>query len=172
MARVYISIGSNIDRERYITAALDALDARFDELQVSSVYESESVGFDGSPFYNLVVAVDTDMAVAQLSACFKQLEADNGRRRNVPKFSARTLDLDILTYDDRVGRIDGVELPRGEILKNAFVLLPLAEIAPDGIHPVCGKRYGELWRVYDRDQKLWPVDFTWQGRRISRAATR
>lgn len=169
MARVYISIGSNIDRERYITAALDALGAWFDELLISSVYESESVGFDGSPFYNLVVGVDTGLTVAELSARFKQLEADNGRRRDMPRFSARTLDLDILTYDDEVGRIDGVELPRGEILKNAFVLLPLAEIAPADVHPVCGKRYDALWQAYDRDQKLWPVEFTWQGRLISRA---
>lgn len=170
MPRVYISIGSNIDRERYITAALDALDEWFDDLLISSVYESESVGFDGSPFYNLVVGVDTGLAVAELSARFKQLEADNGRRRDVPKFSARTLDLDILTYDDEVGTVDGVELPRGEILKNAFVLLPLAEIAPAAIHPVCGKRYHDLWQAYDRDQKLWTVDFNWQGRQISRAA--
>lgn len=172
MARVYISIGSNIDRERYITAALDALDAWFDELLISSVYESESVGFDGSPFYNLVVGVDTGMTVAELSVRFKQLEADNGRRRDVPRFSARTLDLDILTFDNEVGDVDGVELPRGEILKNAFVLRPLAEIAPNDIHPVCGKTYEDLWRVYDRNQKLWPVDFTWQGRLISRAAAR
>lgn len=172
MPRVYISIGSNIDRERYITAALNALDSWFDQLLISSVYESESVGFDGSPFYNLVVGVDTGLTVAELSARFKQLEADNGRRRDVPKFSARTLDLDILTYDDQVGRIDGVELPRGEILKNAFVLKPLAEIAPADVHPVCGKRYDALWQAYDRDQKLWPVDFTWQGRLISRATAR
>ena len=172
MARVYISIGSNIDRERYITAALDALAGWFDEPLISSVYESESVGFDGSPFYNLVVGVDTDLSVADLSARFKQLEADNGRRRGVPKFSPRTLDLDILTYDHEVGRVDGVELPRGEILKNAFVLLPLAEIAPTAAHPVCGERYQALWQAYDRDQKLWPVDFTWRGRRISQAAAR
>ncbi|MEP1213508.1 MAG: 2-amino-4-hydroxy-6-hydroxymethyldihydropteridine diphosphokinase [Marinobacter sp.] len=170
MPRVYISIGSNIDRERYITAALDALDHWFGRLLISSVYESESVGFDGSPFYNLVVGVDTELAVAELSVRFKQLEADNGRLRDVPKFSARTLDLDILTYDDEVGTVDGVELPRGEILKNAFVLLPLAEIAPADIHPVCGQRYHDLWQAYDRDQKLWTVDFIWQGRLISRAA--
>ncbi|PTB91687.1 2-amino-4-hydroxy-6-hydroxymethyldihydropteridine diphosphokinase, partial [Marinobacter sp. B9-2] len=101
---------------------------------------------------------------------FKQLEAENGRRRDVPKFSARTLDLDILTYGDAVGRIEGVELPRGEILKNAFVLRPLADIAPEAVHPVCGKSYGQLWREYSTGQKLWPVDFSWQGRQISNAA--
>lgn len=170
-AQVYISIGSNIDRERYVSAALDALYLWFGELEISPVYESESVGFNGSLFLNLVVGVSTDWSVAELSRRFKQLEADNGRRRDVPKFAARTLDLDILTYGDKVGRVDGVELPRGEILKNAFVLQPLSDIAPDALHPVCGKTYGQLWSEYHTGQKLWPVDFTWQGRKISAAAS-
>lgn len=168
-ARVYISIGSNIDRELHITSALDALAEWFGELIISPVYESEAVGFDGSPFYNLVVGVDTHWRVGELSRRFKQLEADNGRRRDVPKFSARTLDLDILTYDDAVGEVDGVELPRSEILKNAFVLWPLAEVAPDALHPRCGQSYRQLWQDYRSNQKLWPVDFTWQGRLISRS---
>lgn len=170
-ARVYISIGTNIDRERYVTAALDALADWFGDLQISPVYESESVGFDGSPFLNLVVGVDTDLSVGELSRRFKQLEAENGRRRDVPKFSARTLDLDILTYGDRTGIIDGVELPRGEILKNAFVLRPLADIAPNAVHPVCGKTYRQLWQAYNTGQKLWPVDFLWRGRKISEAVS-
>ena len=165
--RVYISIGSNVDRERYVTAALDALIQWFGELDISPVYESESVGFNGSPFLNLVVGVDTALSVGELSRRFKQLEADNGRRRDAPKFGARTLDLDILTYGDRVGIVDGVELPRGEILKNAFVLQPFADIAPEAVHPTTGQRYRELWRDYRSDQKLWPVPFTWQGRQLS-----
>jgi len=168
-ARVYISIGSNINRELYITSALDALAEWFGELIISPVYESEAVGFDGSPFYNLVVGVDTHWSVGELSRRFKQLEADNGRRRNVPKFSARTLDLDILTYDNAVGEVDGVELPRSEILRNAFVLWPLAEVAPDALHPRCGQSYRQLWQDYRSNQRLWPVDFTWQGRLISRS---
>ncbi|MEX2474278.1 2-amino-4-hydroxy-6-hydroxymethyldihydropteridine diphosphokinase [Marinobacter sp.] len=168
-ARVYISIGSNIDRKRYLTSALDALASWFEHLMISPVFESESVGFDGSPFYNLVVGIDTDWSVGELSRRFKQLEADNGRHREAPKFSARTLDLDILTYDDMVGEIDGVELPRQEILSNAFVLWPLAEVAPDTRHPVCGQPYRQLWQAYTSDQKLWPVDFIWQGRVISQA---
>ncbi len=168
--RVYISIGSNVDRERYVKAALDALAGWFGELAISPVYDSEAVGFDGSPFLNLVVGVETEWSVSELSRRFKHLEAENGRRRDVPKFSARTLDLDILTYGDAVGRIDGVELPRGEILKNAFVLRPLADIAPEDVHPVCGKSYGQLWREYSTGQKLWPVDFSWQGRQISNAS--
>lgn len=171
MARVYISIGSNIEREKNVLSALDTLHEWFGDLLLSPVYESEAVGFVGESFLNLVVGVDTEMSVSELSVRFKQLEADNGRRRSidVPKFSGRTLDLDILTYDEQVGRIAGVELPRGEILKNAFVLKPLADVAPDDRHPVCGKTYSALWQSYDRDQKLWPVDFSWQGRVISLA---
>lgn len=169
MSRVYISIGSNIERYRHVTAALNALEAWFGELVISPVYESESVGFEGSDFLNLVVGIETDLTVGELSRRFKQLEADNGRTGSAPKFSPRTLDLDILTYDDATGAVDGIDLPRAEILKNAFVLRPLADIAGDERHPVCGQPYRQLWQSYQRDQKLWPVNFSWQGRQVSRA---
>lgn len=166
---VYISIGSNVDREYCVRVALDALTDWFGELQISPVYESEAVGFDGPPFLNLVVGVQTELSVGELSQRFKQLEVDNGRRPDAPRFSARTLDLDILTYGEAVGQMDGVNLPRGEILRNAFVLRPLADIVPDVKHPVCRKTYGALWQAYRADQKLWPVNFNWQGQTISRA---
>ena len=167
MTRVYISIGSNIERYRHVQAALDALSEWFGELRISPVYESESVGFEGSDFLNLVVAIDTELSVGELTRRFKRLEAVNGRKSGAPKFSPRTLDLDILTYGDTMGEVDGVQLPRAEILKNAFVLRPLADIAPDERHPVCGQSYGELWRAYNPGQKLWPVLFNWRGRAIS-----
>ena len=167
MNRVYISIGSNQNTVVNVRAALDALSARFGELAISSVYESEAVGFEGENFLNLVVALNTDDPVGPLAEWLKQVEDDNGRERNRPRFSSRTLDLDVLTYGDLVGTIDGVELPRSEILSNAFVLQPLAEIAPDERHPVSGKRYADLWRAYERDQRLWPIEFHWQGQRIS-----
>ncbi|SDW91711.1 2-amino-4-hydroxy-6-hydroxymethyldihydropteridine diphosphokinase [Marinobacter mobilis] len=164
---VYISIGSNIDREHNIAQALDALAAEFGTLDISSVYESEAVGFDGEPFLNLVVAIRADRSVAELSRLFKAIEAANGRHLHAPKFSPRTLDIDILTYGEQSGVVDGVELPRAEILKNAFVLLPLAEIAPDQKHPVVGQSYGGLWQQYQSDQKLWVVPFSWRGGVIS-----
>ena len=167
MNRVYISIGSNQNTVVNVCAALDALSARFGELVISSVYESEAVGFEGENFLNLVVALDTDEPVGPLAEWLKQVEDDNGRERNRPRFSSRTLDLDVLTYGDLVGTIDGVELPRSEILSNAFVLQPLAEIAPDERHPVSGERYADLWQAYERNQRLWPIEFRWQGQRIS-----
>ncbi|AWF79737.1 2-amino-4-hydroxy-6-hydroxymethyldihydropteridine diphosphokinase [Microbulbifer sp. A4B17] len=162
MAQVYLSLGSNINRAQYIRAALNALAGRFGELQVSRVFESEAVGFQGDNFYNLVVGLQTDLPVGQLALCLRGIEDANGRLRSGPKFSARTLDIDILTYDHLTGTVDGVKLPRGEIVKNAFVLQPLAEIAPEILHPVEQKTYRQLWNEYDQaSQKLWPVEFIW-----------
>lgn len=171
MAEVYVSIGSNIEPELHVTAALDALLDHFGELQVSSVFESESVGFEGDCFLNLVVGFSTLLAVGELSLLLKQIESENGRVKNAPKFCSRTLDIDILTYDDRVGDVDGVCLPRSEILENAFVLWPLAEVAGNHIHPEVLKTYAQLWQAFDRSQKLKPVDFIWQGDKVSPMAT-
>lgn len=169
MTRVYLGIGSNVERYRHVGIALDTLQDWFGELDISPVYESEPVGFTGSNFLNLVVGFNTALPVAELSRRLKQLELDCGRHPDAPRFSPRTLDLDILTYGDCAEPVAGVELPREEILKNAFVLRPLAEVAPGALHPVCGECYGQLWLDYATDQKLWPVDFTWRGRQISRA---
>lgn len=168
MTRVYLSLGSNIRRHQHIAAGLDALAAAFGELHISSVYESKSVGFDGSNFFNLVVGIDTSLGVAALSERLKNIEDDNGRCRQGPKFSPRTLDIDILVYGDSVGVEAGISLPRAEITQNAFVLLPLAEIAGEQLHPQLQQSYASLWQSYDKSaQPLWPVDFVWQGRKIS-----
>src|SRR5690606_19935199 len=98
MVTLYLSLGSNVAREFHICAALDALAERFGPLRISSVYESEAVGFAGEAFYNLVVGLETDLGLASLVAFLKQLEDANGRDRSQPKFSARTLDIDVLLY--------------------------------------------------------------------------
>lgn len=162
MPRVCLSLGSNIERERHIRAALDALAETFGTLRLSPVYESEAVGFAGENFYNLVVIVETDLAVGELAAKLRAIEDRNARRRGGEKFSARTLDIDILIYGDLLGTVDGIVLPRGEILKHAFVLRPLADLIPDERHPLAGRRYRELAAEFDPDrQKLWPVPFHW-----------
>lgn len=168
MTAIYLSLGSNVDRHKNITAALDTLATLFGALQISSVYESKSVGFDGSNFFNLVVGASTELSIAELSETLKRIEDENGRKRNGPKFSPRTLDIDILTYGDFVGNESGIELPRAEITKNAFVLLPLAEIAAEVLHPQLQKSYRELWASYDQtSQSLWSIDFEWNGAVIS-----
>ena len=168
VSQVYVSVGSNIDRYHHISASLDALAGHFGQLSISPVYESESVGFDGSNFLNLVVGFSCRQAVGELSELLRGIEYDNGRRRVGPKFSPRTLDIDILTFDHCIGLIDGVELPRDEITKNAFVLLPLADIAASDRHPVLKQTYQQMWQDYDQaSQKLWKVDFNWRGENIS-----
>jgi len=168
MTAIYLSLGSNVDRHKNITAALDALAALLGDLQISSVYESKSVGFDGSNFFNMVVGAHTTLSIVELSETLKRIEDNNGRKRNGSKFSPRTLDIDILTYGDFVGVESDIELPRAEITKNAFVLLPLSEIAPDGLHPQLQKNYRDLWLDYDRtSQSLWVIDFEWNGKVIS-----
>ena len=162
MAIIYLSLGSNIEPQKNICAALDELRATFGDLDISSVYESEAVGFKGQNFYNLVVGIETDMPVAEISKRMKQIEGSNGRDRSAPRFSARSLDIDILTVDDIVGHHGGIDLPRDEVLKNAFVLQPMAQIAQDKSHPVTGKSYGLHWREFDKkSQKLCPIAFQW-----------
>lgn len=169
MPRVLLGVGSNIERERYIIAGLDALQALFGQLALSSVYDSEAIGFEGRPFLNLAVAVDTDLAVGELARRLRHIEVEYGRPANATRFSSRQLDIDILTYGDLTGIIEGVELPRREILENAFVLCPLAELAGEQRHPVLNRSYAALWQAYDQaSQALTRVDLQWRGRWISR----
>lgn len=159
MSQIYISIGTNIDRENHINNALNSLESLFGTIIVSCVYESEAVGFAGDDFYNLVVGAQTDLSVAEVVEHLKRIENENGRVRNTEKFSPRTLDLDLLTYDALIIE-QPAQLPRDEITKNAFVLWPLAEIAPEDILPGSETTYAQLWQAYDRNkQKLWVVEF-------------
>jgi 2-amino-4-hydroxy-6-hydroxymethyldihydropteridine diphosphokinase len=160
MAFILISIGSNIEREQHIRAAIDELSQAFGQLSISSVYESEAVGFAGDPFYNLVVGANTTLSVAECVQLFKQIEDRHGRKRNVARFSGRTLDLDLLTYDQLVCQ-QPIVLPRDEITENAFVLWPMAELVPDQLHPLTGLTYQQLWQQYAKPQKLWTVPFSW-----------
>ena len=161
MTRIYISIGSNIDRSFHIQAAVSQLKQHFGSLMLSSVYESEAVGFSGDAFYNLVAGADTSLSVADCVALFKQIEDAYGRDRSSARFSGRTLDLDLLTYGSTVCE-NPIILPRPEITENAFVLLPLSELAANDIHPSTGETYAALWQQYDKQQKLWPVPFSWE----------
>jgi 2-amino-4-hydroxy-6-hydroxymethyldihydropteridine diphosphokinase len=167
MTRVYIGVGSNVEREPRLAAALDRLAAEFGEIVVSPVYESEAIGFAGAPFLNLVVCIDTDLPVRDLLALLRGIERDNGHCGGTPKFSDRSLDLDLLAYGEASGRIDGVALPRADIVDYAYVLWPLVDIAGDVCHPALGRTYRELKQEFSAPQKLWPVPFNWRGRDLS-----
>ncbi len=159
MARIYISLGTNISPEEHLNAGLLDLQQYFGPLQLSRVFESESVGFKGTNFLNMVAVAETELSIAEVVATFKRIEQANGRIKGEKKFSPRSLDIDLLLYDDKICETP-VELPRGEILFNAFVLWPLAEVAPNLKHPVVQKTYLTLWQAYDKQrQKLWPIAF-------------
>ena len=149
MSKGYISIGSNIDKDKNILASLQALEHHFGELTVSSIYESESVGFTGDTFYNLVVGFNSELGVKEVAKQLRQIELDNGRTRNSQKFSPRTLDLDLILYDDLIINDGRLQIPRDEIERYAFVLEPLAEIAPALKHPITHISYAELWEKFD-----------------------
>ena len=156
MALVFIGMGSSLNRLESIKAGIASLQLEFGELVLSSVYESESVGFMGDNFYNLVVGCKTGLAIEVLISKLKMIELEHGRIKHAEKFAPRTLDLDLLLYDKVID--DKKNLPRSEITKNAFVLKPLSEIAPQLKHPILDETYQILWDNYPKDkQKLWKI---------------
>ena len=160
--RVFVSLGSNVDREAMILQAVSALRTHFEDIELSLTYDSAAVGFDGSNFLNLVAGFDTDLEVASVAAIFRKIEDQLGRDRSQPKFASRPIDLDILTYGDLLLNVPGIRVPRPEILENAFVLKPLQDIAPDHLHPGTGESYSEIWRRMAPDAprlEVFPLDF-------------
>jgi len=153
MARVYLSLGSNAEPVRYLNAALDALRERFGTLDVSPAYRSAAVGFEGAEFINLAVGLNTDLSPKALNDWLHALEDRNGRRRDVPRYADRTLDIDIVLYDDLVTQGPGhLDIPRKE-LRHAFVLKPIADIAPQLRHPVNGRTMEELWAAFPAESE-------------------
>ena len=168
MTPIFLGLGSNIEREQRLVAGLDALAEFIRDLRCSPVFESRPVGIKSGNFYNLVVSGYTELSLHELDRRLKFIEADNGRY--APERKGLPLDIDVLLYDGLVGSFDGLELPRAEILKNAFVLWPLALLAPEAVHPVAGKPFAELWATAQIDQQLWPVPFAWRGVELTPAA--
>lgn len=146
MGRAYLSLGSNQEPELHLSRALAELRERFGAVEVSPVYRTPAVGFDGPDFLNCAAAIESDLDPHALDAWLHALEDEHGRRRDVPRFSSRPLDIDVLLYDDLVLRGAGnLELPRRELVEQAFVLRPMADLAPDLVHPTMGKSMSELW---------------------------
>jgi len=150
LAVVYLSIGSNVDRAKNLQLAIDELGKRFSHLQLSDIYENSPVGFAGNDFLNLVVRAETTSEPNEVAEQLEEIHDIAGRDREGEKFAPRELDIDLLLYDNRV--IDGPDLvlPRPDILQYAFVLRPLAELAPSLQHPVTGKALAEHWAEFDQ----------------------
>jgi 2-amino-4-hydroxy-6-hydroxymethyldihydropteridine diphosphokinase len=166
MTRVYVSIGSNIDKEKNIVSCLATLRERFGALQMSRIYENRAMGFDGDNFLNLVVGLDTTQDVYEVAREMREIEYAHGRVRGGERFSSRSLDIDLLLYDELVTEEEELQLPRNEIVKYAFVLKPLAEIDAARMHPVLKRSMGDLWSEYQRQHEpaeMWPVELEMRG---------
>jgi 2-amino-4-hydroxy-6-hydroxymethyldihydropteridine diphosphokinase len=159
MARVYLGLGSNIDPERNLGLGIRELRKRYGDLDVSAIYQSTAVGFEGPDFLNLVVGLDTDADPADVHEQIEVIHNMAGRNRDEEQFSSRPLDIDLLLYNDLVVDERPIRLPRSDILEYSFVLRPLAELAPALVHPVTGLSMAEHWRMFDQEgHPLMPVN--------------
>lgn len=148
MTRIFVGIGSNVEPERRVRDALQGLRQRFGMLRVSPVYRNPAVGFQGDDFLNLVVAFASEASAVEVHAALAGIERQCGRIRGGPRFAPRTLDLDLLLYGDLICAAP-VRLPRPEILKYAYVLKPLTDLAPEQRHPLSGRTFAAHWREFD-----------------------
>lgn len=166
MTCIYLGVGTNTDREHYLRRGLDALEQLLGPLQLSPVFESDAVGILGTRFYNMVVAAECSLSLPDLNSGLKAIEAACGRREQSSP-GRITLDIDILEYGDLTGRYGKVTLPRPEVRTNAFVLWPLALLAPQVKLPGSEATHEDLWNAWQGDQRLWPTGFYWRGRQLT-----
>ena len=150
MAVVYVSIGSNVEPTLNINAAIEALKSLYGKLNLSPIYQNSAVGFDGDDFLNLVVEFNTEQSIADLVDSLHEIEAAQGRDRQSSKFSPRTLDMDLLLYDEVCFESPSVTIPRDEITKYAFVLQPLYDLIPHFVHPLEQRTIEALWEEFDK----------------------
>lgn len=150
MADAYVAAGSNVSPRASLGRALALLGAEFPGLRASRAYSNAAVGFEGDDFINLVVQIPAAIPSEDLLDRLKAIERRCGREPGAQKWGPRTLDLDLLLHGDRVGRVAGKLLPHPDLLTRAWVLGPLAELAPALEHPVVRERMDSLWRRFDR----------------------
>ena len=148
MADVYVAAGSNVEPEKNLARALDGLEQAFGTVAISPAYRNAAVGFSGEDFINLVVGFRTDDSPPRVKEQLERIELSCGRARNAPKWAPRTMDLDMLMYDQLVSDQPGLILPRPDLLRRAFMLKPLADLAPQLLHPTQRRTIGELWAQF------------------------
>lgn len=162
---VLLSLGSNIEPERNLVEALDALDTLLGVVAVSSFYEGEPVGAPDTPrFLNAAVAVSTDAAPESLKYdVIRPLEARLGRERSSDPNAPRTIDIDVAAVEGLVVPCGDPQLPDPDISKHAHLAVPLGEVAPDFLHPLEGvslstiaARFQGSAGIWKRDDIEWP----------------
>jgi 2-amino-4-hydroxy-6-hydroxymethyldihydropteridine diphosphokinase len=151
--QVFLSVGSNINKQRNIKSCLNYLSSSFSKILISPIYQSASFGFEGNHFYNLVVKIETAFELSQLKSWLMHVEDLHGRDRTKPRYSNRTLDIDILLFNDLVLEEKNITIPRPEILTQAYVLKPLVDIAADLIHPLTQLPLISQWETIKTQHK-------------------
>jgi len=149
MATVYVGLGSNIDPEFNLHLGIRELRERYGELGLSAVYRSKSVGFEGKDFLNLVACFESNEPPGSICEAIELIHNVTGRDRGSGKWESRPLDIDLLLYNQLVIDEPPVRVPRKDVLEYSFVLRPLAELAPDLVHPLTGKTMLEHWQEFD-----------------------
>jgi 2-amino-4-hydroxy-6-hydroxymethyldihydropteridine diphosphokinase len=149
MTEVYVAAGSNIEPERNLTLASQELVRVFPDTRFSSWYRNPAVGFQGDDFINFVAGFSSDLPVHEVVRNLQAIETLCGRPRGAPRWAPRSMDLDILLYDALICDEPKLKLPRPDLLKRAFMLGPLAELAPELMHPTAGMTIRELWSRFD-----------------------
>lgn len=145
---VYVAAGSNVEPDRHLPAAFSSLAAVYGPISCSRAYRSAPVGFEGPDFVNCVVRMRTGVSPEALIRHLKLLESHAGRRTDQENAS-RELDLDLILYGDAVIERNGMTIPRSDVLRYAFVLRPLAELAPDAIHPRTRRSFAWHWANFE-----------------------
>jgi len=154
MTRVYLGLGSNLGAEENLGFGIAELANRFGELSLSTVYRNAAVGFEGADFLNLVVGLSSERTPAEIHAEIEIIHNLAGRERGTAKFSSRPLDIDLLLYGKQIIAEPPVHVPRSDILEYGFVLRPLAELAPNLIHPETGQSMAMHWQQFDAQRHL------------------
>lgn len=154
MARVYVGVGSNLRPEANLQLAVRELRARFGDLELSPVYRNAAVGFVGEEFLNMVIGFSTERSPAELVSNFEDIHGLAGRNRGLQRLVSRTLDIDLLLYDQQV--LEQPPVPRADVLDYLFVLQPLVDIAPNLRHPQTGRLLSEHLEEMQSDEVLTP----------------
>jgi 2-amino-4-hydroxy-6-hydroxymethyldihydropteridine diphosphokinase len=152
MPRVYVGAGSNSEPAARLRAAVAALERVFGAVRCSAVYRTAAIGPPAPDYLNLVIAFDSNRGPDAVKAELTAVEAAGGRRREAERSVVCTIDLDLLLFGARVD--PSRRLPHPDVLRRAFVLTPLADVAPDVRHPVTGEPLASAWR---RLAGAWPA---------------
>jgi 2-amino-4-hydroxy-6-hydroxymethyldihydropteridine diphosphokinase len=159
VTHVVLSLGSNIDREKNIRFACKKISERFGEMEMSPIYETDSIGFAGPSFFNFILGIFTTEPILEIREFLRGIETAAGRIRGKKEFDNRILDIDVVLFGDYNLRPEGLNIPRDEIEKYAYILKPLSDLYPSLKHPISGKAFKQMWLEFDHTQQLELSDF-------------